>query len=291
MSAVMDDLASDVLEAPRRKLSPLDALRQAMADAVETEEAREEELTELLEVSQELQEPEESPLVQPLTEEETHALRLRVVEALLFAAAHPLDVETIEKHLNRGVIGEGADVLALLDELKNSYRTRGIELVESSRRFSLRTAPDLADYLRHETVKPVKLSRTVGETLAIIAYHQPVTRAEIEAIRGVATSRGTLDYLMQLGWVRPGRRRETPGRPLTWVTTPDFLDHFGLGSLKDLPGMDELKAAGLLDAPESMIYGVLSPDMGDDLPASPEGEPDELPDFIPAEDSIEQEKE
>lgn len=207
--------------------------------------------------------------------------QLRVLEALLFAAPAPLDVDTMAKHLARGPIGEGADVFALLEHLREEYATRGIELVESAGRWSLRTAPDLALYLRHETVKPVKLSRAVGETLAIIAYHQPVTRAEVETIRGVATSRGVLDYLMQLGWVRPGRRRETPGRPLTWVTTPAFLDHFGLGSTSDLPGMEELRAAGLLEAQESTTYGAVLPIAEDDLPPSPDGEPDELPDFVP----------
>ncbi len=209
--------------------------------------------------------------------------QLRVIEALLFAAPAPLDVEVITKHLARGPIGEGADVPALLEHLREEYATRGIELLESGGRWSLRTAPDLADYLRHETVKPVKLGRAVSETLAIIAYHQPVTRAEVEAIRGVATSRGVLDYLMQIGWVRPGRRRETPGHPLTWVTTPAFLDHFGLGSTGDLPGMEELRAAGLLEAQESATYGVALAVAGgeEDLPPAADGEPDELPDFVP----------
>ncbi len=211
--------------------------------------------------------------------------QLRVLEALLFAAPEALDVETIQKHMARGAIGEGADVPVLLEHLKEEYATRGIELVESAGRWSLRTAPDLADYLRHETVKPVKLSRAVSETLAIIAYHQPVTRAEVESIRGVATSRGVLDFLMQLGWVRPGRRRESPGRPLTWVTTPEFLDHFGLGSTNDLPGVDELRAAGLLEAQESLTYGVIAPTEEADLPPAADGEPDELPDFIPTEEA------
>lgn len=214
--------------------------------------------------------------------------QLRVIEALLFAAPSPLDVATIAKHLSRGPIGEGADVSALLAHLQEEFATRGIELIESGGRWSLRTAPDLADYLRHETVKAVKLSRAVSETLAIIAYHQPVTRAEVEVIRGVATSRGVLDYLMQLGWVRPGRRRESPGRPLTWVTTPSFLDHFGLGSTNDLPGMEDLRAAGLLEAQESVTYGVIAPSEEADLPPAADGEPDELPDFMPEEDSVQE---
>jgi segregation and condensation protein B len=207
--------------------------------------------------------------------------QLRVVEALLFAAPEPVDAETIALHLARGPLGEGADVPALLEQMKDAFAGRGVELVESGGRYSLRTSPDLADYLRHETVKPVKLSRAVSETLAIIAYHQPVTRAEVEAIRGVATSRGVLDYLMQLNWVRPGRRKETPGRPLTWVTTPEFLDYFGLGSTSDLPGMEELRAAGLLEAQEGTTYGVIAPTEEADLPPAADGEPDELPEFLP----------
>lgn len=169
--------------------------------------------------------------------------QLRRLEALLFAAADPVD----EAHL-ASRLGAGADIPGLLADLRGHYAGRGINLVRSGGRWAFRTAPDLAGYLHVEEEVAKKLSRASIETLAIIAYHQPVTRAEIESIRGVATSKGTLDLLMEAGWVRPGRRRETPGRPLTWITTDHFLDHFGLESLRDLPGIDDLKAAGLLDS-------------------------------------------
>ncbi len=227
----------------------------------------------------------------PLNAEETAMLRLRVVEALLFASKTPLDEETILKHLQRGPIGDGANVAGILSDLQQMYQNRGLTLVNAQGRWSLRTAVDLGVYLRLESTKPVKLSRSVSETLAVIAYHQPITRAEIETIRGVATSKGVLDYLMQLGWVRPGQRRETPGRPLTWVTTSAFLDHFGLVSLQDLPGVEELRAAGLLETQASMMYGVIKPDQQDDLPTALEDQTEEeLPDFVPSAQSAEEEE-
>jgi segregation and condensation protein B len=167
---------------------------------------------------------------------------LRLLEALIFASAEPLDQRTLADRL-----GGGVDIGRLLAELKQDYAGRGIDLVRTAGRWSFRTAPDLAEKLRVDAEVQRKLSRATVETLAIIAYHQPVTRAEIEGIRGVATSKGTLDILMEAGWVRPGKRRETPGRPLTWITTDGFLDHFGLESLRDLPNLEDLKASGLLD--------------------------------------------
>jgi segregation and condensation protein B len=167
---------------------------------------------------------------------------LRLLEALIFASAEPLDERTLADRL-----GGGVDISRLLAELKQDYAGRGIDLVRTAGRWSFRTAPDLAEKLRVDAEVQRKLSRATVETLAIIAYHQPVTRAEIESIRGVATSKGTLDILMEAGWVRPGKRRETPGRPLTWITTDGFLDHFGLESLRDLPNLEDLKASGLLD--------------------------------------------
>jgi segregation and condensation protein B len=169
--------------------------------------------------------------------------QLRLLEALLFAAVEPLDERTLRLRL-----GGNADVPSLIAELGELYANRGVNLVCTGGRWWFRTAPDLAEKLRVETDVQRKLSRACVETLAIIAYHQPVTRAEMESIRGVATSKGTLDLLMEAGWIRPGKRKETPGRPLTWMTTEAFLDHFGLESLRELPGVDELKAAGLLDA-------------------------------------------
>ena len=168
---------------------------------------------------------------------------LRLLEALLFASADPLDEETLA-----GRLGRGADVRALLEDLRRHYAARGVNLIRTGAGWSFRTAVDLAPLLRQEEEVSRKLSRAAIETLAIIGYHQPVTRAEIEAIRGVATSKGTLDILMENGWIRPGRRRETPGRPLTWITTDHFLDHFGLETLRDLPGVEDLRAAGLLDS-------------------------------------------
>ncbi|HEV8029939.1 MAG TPA: SMC-Scp complex subunit ScpB [Stellaceae bacterium] len=168
--------------------------------------------------------------------------QLRLVEALLFAAPEPLSEEELALRL-----GDEADVAALLRELGESYAERGVNIVRLAGGWTFRTAPDLAPNLRSERTVSRKLSRAAVETLAIIAYHQPVTRAEIEAIRGVALARGTLDRLLEAGWVRPKGRRDSPGRPLTWATTPAFLAHFGLDSLNELPGIDELRAAGLLD--------------------------------------------
>src|SRR6266478_5393183 len=170
------------------------------------------------------------------------AQRLRLVEALLFASAEPLDEAALTRHLE-----EGSDVRELLAELAESYASRGVNLVRLAGGWTFRTAPDLAGQLQSERVVSRRLSRAAVETLAIIAYHQPVTRAEIEAIRGVALARGTLDRLLEAGWVRPRGRRDSPGRPLNWATTTAFLAHFGLDDLSELPGLDELRAAGLLD--------------------------------------------
>lgn len=165
----------------------------------------------------------------------------RAVEATLFAAAEPMAVEDIAAH-----VGEG-DIATALTRLAQSFAGHGVELVERGGRWHFQTAPDLAHLLRRTREEPRKLSRAATETLAIIAYHEPVSRAEIEAIRGVQISKGTLDVLMEAGWIRTAGRRESPGRPLLYATTPDFLTHFGLGSRRDLPGIDDLKAAGLLD--------------------------------------------
>jgi segregation and condensation protein B len=173
----------------------------------------------------------------------------RAVEAILFAADAPLTPADIRAHLN----GTPADVAAALDRLAAAYSGRGIALVERGGRWHFQTAADLAHLLRRDRQEPRRLSRAGIETLAIIAYHEPVTRAEIEAIRGVQISRGTLDVLMEAGWIRPAGRREVPGRPLTYATTPAFLTHFGLESRRDLPGIDDLRAAGLLDPVDTAI--------------------------------------
>src|SRR5437764_883166 len=167
---------------------------------------------------------------------------MRAVEAVLFAAAEPMGAEEIAAYA-----GEGVAVEVALGALAADYAGRGVNLVERGGRWHFQTAPDLAHILRREREEPRRLSRAAVETLAIIAYHEPVSRAEIEAIRGVQISKGTLDVLMEAGWVRPAGRREVPGRPLIYATTQDFLTHFGLESRRDLPGIDDLKAAGLLD--------------------------------------------
>ena len=185
------------------------------------------------------------------------AEELRILEALLFAAEAPLDEKTLAARLPAGV-----DVRALLLQLQNEYETRGVNLVRVGGKWSLRTASDLAWLLTRETVVTRKLSRAAIETLAIVAYHQPVTRAEIEEIRGVTTSKGTLDVLLETGWIRLRGRRKAPGRPVTYGTTEAFMSHFGLDALADLPGVDELKGAGLID--KSLPAGFSVPVPSDD---------------------------
>jgi segregation and condensation protein B len=193
--------------------------------------------------------------------------QLRIVEALLFAATEPLDEAAVAARLP-----EGADVPGLMAELEALYRGRGVNLVRVSEKWALRTAPDLAAHLALERTISRKLSRAAIETLAIVAYHQPVTRGEIEEIRGVALSKGTLDTLMEMGWVKPKGRRETPGRPVTWVTSEAFLAHFGLESLSDLPGLEELKAAGLLDLGPVASLGESAENLPISEPEEEEGE-------------------
>lgn len=168
--------------------------------------------------------------------------QLKVLEAMLFASADPLSPQAMLERLP-----DDADLNVLLPELKNLYENRGVTLMEINGAFAFRTSADVVDHLTIEKDVERRLSRAALETMAVIAYHQPITRAEIENIRGVATHKGTIDQLLELGWVKPGKRRETPGRPLTWLATNAFLDHFGLGSMMELPGLEDLKAAGLLD--------------------------------------------
>jgi segregation and condensation protein B len=185
---------------------------------------------------------------------------MRAVEAVLFAADEPMSADDIAAH-----VGEGVAVEVALGALAADYAGRGINLVERGGRWHFQTAPDLAHILRREREEPRRLSRAAVETLAIIAYHEPVSRAEIEAIRGVQISKGTLDVLMEAGWVRPAGRREVPGRPLTYATTQSFLSHFGLASRRDLPGLDDLKAAGLLDPIDAALEQL-------ELESGPEGD-------------------
>jgi segregation and condensation protein B len=189
--------------------------------------------------------------------------KLRILEALLFAAAEPLDEAMLAEQMS-----SSDNVADLLDELRVAYATRGVNLVRVAGKWAFRTAGDLSYLLEKHAIDERRLSKAALETLAIIAYHQPVTRAEIEDIRGVTTSAGTLDILMEAGWIRPRGRRRAPGKPITYGTTENFLDHFGLESVKDLPGVADLKAAGLLDSnlppgfnvPDPTISAALMPD-------------------------------
>ncbi|WP_085904766.1 SMC-Scp complex subunit ScpB [Kiloniella majae] len=194
---------------------------------------------------------------------ETRFDDLRLLEALLFASTEPLSVEQLARHFQKD-----RDLKPLLEELKSYYENRGVNLIKVEDKWAFRTAPDMAPLLRVEQNQSKQLTRAGVETLAIIAYHQPVTRAEIEEIRGVSLSKGTLDTLLEIGWVKPKGRRRTPGRPVTWATSQSFLDNFALESLDDLPGFDELKVAGLLDArPAITALG----DHGDLLSVSGDG--------------------
>jgi segregation and condensation protein B len=186
--------------------------------------------------------------------------KLRIVEALLFAADAPLDEAAIARHFV-----EGEDVRALLEELQSSYAGRGVNLVRVAGKWAFRTAEDLSFLLEKQAVEQRRLSRAALETLAIIAYHQPVTRAEIEEIRGVSTSKGTIDVLLETGWIKLRGRRRAPGRPVTYGTTAEFLEHFGFDSIQDLPGLNELKGAGLLDSNLPPGFTMPNPDDAPDL--------------------------
>ena len=174
------------------------------------------------------------------------------IEAIVFAAAEPLDVETIE-----GKISKKADVEKILQKLQSEYANRGINLVCISKKWSFRTSPNLSNLMKQEKTVEKKLSRAAIETLAIIVYHQPVTRAEIEEIRGVAFGTNTIEILMELDWVKPGGRKDLPGKPIQYITTDSFLSHFNLQKLSDLPTVDELGAAGLIDSSniDNAIFG------------------------------------
>jgi len=209
---------------------------------------------------------------------------IRLLEALLFAAVEPIDIETLRERMPDDV-----DISALLARLVRDYAGRGVNLVTVAGRWRFQTAPDLAGHLVDVKEAPRKLSRASLETLAIIAYHQPVTRAEIEDVRGVAVSKGTIDVLMELSWVRPRGRRRTPGRPTTYGTTEGFLAHFNLESITDLPGRDDLKAAGLLDPRLPKDFEMPTPMEPDDLrigedPLEDEDAPDFFEDFIGEDD-------
>jgi len=197
----------------------------------------------------------------------------RIIEALLFASPTPVDEAWLADHLRHG-----SDIKALLADIKAVYATRGVNLVRVAGKWMFRTAEDLGYLLERHAVEERRLSRAALETLAIVAYHQPVTRAEIEDIRGVTTSAGTLDILMEAGWIRPRGRRRAPGKPLTYGTTESFLSHFGLDSVKDLPGLADLKAQGLLDGHLPPGFTVPDPSIAASL----------MPDELPLEDPEEE---
>ena len=193
----------------------------------------------------------QSTLKQQDTDMSEYLSALRITEAILFAAPEPMTEEALADRISVNV-----SISLVLDELSKHYADRGVNLKAVGGRWAFRTAPDLASFLEIEVKVNRKLSRAAVETLAIIGYHPPITRGEIEEIRGVALSRGTLDVLLELEWIRPVGKRKTPGRPVTWGTSQKFLENFNLDDIKDLPGADELKAAGLLDKrPTSSIFG------------------------------------
>ena len=197
------------------------------------------------------------------TQDATNALlreQTRMIEAIIFASSEPVSHKALANRLP-----EGANLDLLMQELQRAYAGRGVNLVRLGEHWAFRTADDLGFLLHREAVEQRRLSKAALEVLAIIAYHQPVTRAEIEEIRGVATSRGTLDVLLEAGWVRMRGRRKTPGRPVTYGTTLEFLDHFGLSELKDLPGLEELKGAGLLRSEMPSNFSIPIPDDSDEL--------------------------
>jgi segregation and condensation protein B len=206
------------------------------------------------------------------------AQQKRVIEALLFASPEPVSLRSIQSRLPAS-----ADVGGMLLELQTEYAGRGVQLVRLEDVWAFRTAEDIGPYLALAKKEEKKLSRAALETLSIIAYHQPVTRAEVENIRGVATNKGTLDVLLEAGWIKPGRRRETPGRPVTWMTTNTFLDEFGVSSLSDLPGVQELRASGLLDTRPAIDT---IPGAADLFGANENGAEEKSEEATPAEDEV-----
>jgi segregation and condensation protein B len=230
-----DEPAPD--QQPSQELS-----NEAEATVESSDEIVEIAVEEIVEVSDAGQEPAQRPEA------------LRLLEAMLFAAADPLDEATLKRALPDGV-----DIKFSLVQLQQEYATRGVNLVRVGKKWTFRTAGDLSWLLTKQTVETRKLSRAAIETMAIVAYHQPVTRAEIEEIRGVQTATGTLDVLLKTGWIRPRGRRKAPGRPITYGTTEHFLSHFGLEEVGDLPGLDELKGAGLLEGNMPDGFGVPMP--------------------------------
>lgn len=243
-------------------------------EEIENEVEMDESELEAVEISEE--EPAE---IVPL---EDPAQQKRVIEALLFASPEPISIRTMHNRLPAS-----ADVGGILMELQAEYAERGVNLVKMEDVWAFRTAVDIGPHLALNKKEEKKLSRAALETMAIIAYHQPVTRAEVENIRGVATNKGTLDVLMEAGWIKPGRRRETPGRPVTWTTTNQFLDDFGVSNLNDLPGLNELRASGLLDTrpaidtiPGGDLFNSANENISEEEKSEPLGEFDQETDDV-----------
>jgi segregation and condensation protein B len=253
--AMTDSTEPDEIDVPEGSVD------EAVSEEVESEEAVSDEVADEDAAPEEAAPEEAGGTVVSFPANATdHAQLMRMTEALLFAAAEPLDIDSIAARLPAG-----ADVGALIEDLQKFYEKRGVNLVRVANKWMLRTAEDLSFLMERSAVEQRKLSRAAMETLAIIAYHQPVTRAEIEEIRGVTVSKGTIDVLMETGWVRLRGRKRTPGRPVTYGTTEGFLLHFGLENIGDLPGLDELKAAGMLDGRLPPGFEVPAPsDVGGD---------------------------
>lgn len=245
----MVEVAHDITEEPVETAEE-DAIDEIGTGQSTSEEAVSEEASSGESTSEESTSEETTP------DDVEHAFRdlvqeTRIVEALLFAATEPVSTDFLAERLP-----EGTDIGAILEDIRSMYADRGVNLARVAGKWSLRTAEDLSPHLRIERKVSRKPSRAAVESLAIIAYHQPVTRSEVEEIRGVSVSKGSFDVLLEAGWIKPVGRRRTPGRPTTWGTTPGFLEEFGLDSLADLPGIDELKASGLLDTrPAGTIIG------------------------------------
>ena len=287
VSTVLSDIAKLSEECrdaePSSALVKLDrAMRAAVAEHTKTNEAGTEMKAEQAESAPEMTAEEEEqgaaapmlPLpsnVMPLPSADRRE-KLRIVEALLFAAPQPLKETELAQHF-----GKDEDVKALLEELQGLYAGRGVNLVRVAGKWAFRTADDLSFLLERQAVEQRRLSRAALETLAIIAYHQPVTRAEIEEIRGVSTSKGTIDVLLETGWIKLRGRRRAPGRPVTYGTTEYFLDHFGFEQIQDLPGLSELKGAGLLDSNLPPGFSMPSPDDDAELREDEEPLEDERP--------------
>lgn len=252
---------------PKLRVVTRDGIEEdATLDASESEEARE-----LARALSEVEAVEAG--ITPCGEDRLEDLR--IVEALLFASPTPLDEAWLAQHLRHG-----SDIAAVLQDISELYAARGVNLVRVAGKWVFRTAEDLGYLLERHAVEERRLSRAALETLSIVAYHQPVTRAEIEEIRGVATSAGTLDILMEAGWIRPRGRRRAPGKPLTYGTTDSFLAHFGLDNVKDLPGLADLKAQGLLDGHLPPGFTVPDPSIAASL----------MPDELPLEEAAEDEQ-